>query len=234
MMEKTGKLIGVGVGPGDPELITVKALKAMEKADVIAVPTKDPAKSTAYRIAEKAWPRLAEKETLGLEFPMTKVPETLEKARRENEEKLCRCLDAGKTVAFLTLGDPTLYSTFFKVAPEIQTRGYTVDIVSGIPAFCAVAASAGVAVSDRDEPVLICPGVPEKAELLPAGTTVFMKPGRKLGVLKRQLLEAEHQGGCIVCGMERCGMGDEQAFFGAENIPEDAGYFTTVIAKNIR
>ena len=107
-----GRLYGVGVGPGDPELMTIKACKIIRNCPVIAVPGKAPEETVAYQIAAGAEPAVREKELLGIHMPMTKDPKILEESHRAAVEKLKEELDAGKDVAFLTLGDPTVYSTY--------------------------------------------------------------------------------------------------------------------------
>ena len=112
-MNKRGVLYGVGVGPGDPELLTLKAYRTLEQCPVIAAPGRIPEETVAYRIAAAACPSLEEKERTGIEMPMTKDREVLERSHREAEERLAALLEEGRDVAFLTLGDPCVYSTYF-------------------------------------------------------------------------------------------------------------------------
>lgn len=130
-----GRLYGVGVGPGDPELMTIKACKIIRNCPVIAVPGKAPEETVAYQIAAGAEPAVREKELLGIHMPMTKDPKILEESHRAAVEKLKEELDAGKDVAFLTLGDPTVYSTYLYVHQELREAGYQTEIESGIPSF---------------------------------------------------------------------------------------------------
>ena len=108
---KKGKLFGVGVGPGDPELMTLKSVRVIEESSVIAVPGEAPENSVAYRIALRACPCLLKKETVALPMPMTKKEEVLKESHRQGAEILSGFLDQGKQVSFLTLGDPSIYST---------------------------------------------------------------------------------------------------------------------------
>lgn len=230
MAETRGTLIGVGVGPGDPELMTQKAVRVILEADILVAPTLDPKKSAAYQIARAAVPAAEKKEIIGLDYPMTKDREILRKAMDENKKQLREILDQGRDAAFLTLGDPTLYSTYFKVASDLQEEGYPIEIVSGVPSFCACAAEAKIPVATGMEKIRICPEVPETVSL-EEGTTVFMKPGRKLPDLKHQLQREEEQKQISVSGVENCGMENERVFHSAVQISEDAGYFTTIIAQ---
>ena len=107
----TGILFGTGIGPGDPELMTLKAVRLIRENDTIAVPGEKPEESIAYQIAVQAVPELAEKELVAIPMPMTKNAKELEENHRRGAEKIEELLDAGKNVVFLTLGDPTVYST---------------------------------------------------------------------------------------------------------------------------
>lgn len=230
MNKNTGTLIGLGVGPGDPELMTLKAVRILQQAKVLAVPVKEPESSTAFQIAKKAVPEISEKTIMGLDFPMTRGQNVVDQAMLGNEEKLSNVLDQGKDVVFLTLGDPTIYSTFFRIAPTMQQKGYPVKTVSGISSFCAVAAAADVPLVTGSEILTVYPEVPDTLTI-GEGTTVFMKPGKKIRQLKEQLLRMEKEQDVTVAGAENCGMEDQRVFFRADDISETAGYFTTIIVR---
>ena len=110
-MENVGKLFGVGVGPGNPELITVKAVRVIKKADVIF--TAASTKNTYSLAVEIASPYIADSVRVEkLSFPMTKDVKEVEAAWINNAKQIARELQKGKNAVFLTLGDPTTYSTF--------------------------------------------------------------------------------------------------------------------------
>ena len=136
-----GILFGTGIGPGDPELMTLKAVRLIRENDTIAVPGEKPEESIAYQIAVQAVPELAEKELVAIPMPMTKNAKELEENHRRGAEKIEELLDAGKNVVFLTLGDPTVYSTYLYVHRRVLEDGYDARIVSGVTSFCAAAAS---------------------------------------------------------------------------------------------
>ena len=135
-----GILYGAGVGPGDPELMTLKAVRLIKENEIIALPGPSAKETVAYQIAVKAVPELAEKNLLSVDMPMTHDKEEM----RQNHEKAADAIEAylkqGQNVVFLTLGDPTIYSTYLYVQKRILARGYQAELVSGITSFCAAAA----------------------------------------------------------------------------------------------
>ena len=119
-----GILYGVGVGPGDPELMTVKAVRTVERCPVIALPQSGRGECTAYEIAKEAVPALEKKEKLLLSMPMTRDQDTLLESWREAADQIARKLDLGQDVAFLTLGDPAVYSTYLYLHRLVEKMGY--------------------------------------------------------------------------------------------------------------
>ena len=225
----SGRLYGVGVGPGDPELITLKALRIIKECGVIAVPGKEPEKSTAYNIVIKIYPELDKKELVGIHMPMTRDNAALKESHEEGAGILCRILDAGKDIAFLTLGDVTVYSTYMYLHKMVSEQGYNTEIISGIPSFCAAAARLGMSLAEKNEELHIIPASYQtEGALKLSGTKVLMKAGKKMPEIKEALIKSGSQA-VMVCG---CGMEDEQIYCGAENIPEDAGYYSLIIVKD--
>lgn len=225
-MEK-GTLFGVGVGPGDPELMTLKAVKTALGADVIAVPHCDPKKCTALAIALKAAPELAEKPLLAVDMPMTKDPDRLERAYTVGAEALINELEQGKTVCFLTLGDPTVYSTYLYLHQKVAAAGYRTKIIPGVPSFCAAAAELGISLCENGQQLHVIPGTytPTEALDLP-GVKVMMK--NNLPATLAALRQRKAQAAMV----ENCGMEHQRVFRSLEEIPENAGYFSLLIVKN--
>ena len=223
-----GTLYGVGIGPGDPELLTLKAVRLIRETKVIAVPGEKAEETVAYQITEKAVPELKEKELLALSMPMTKDRTELEENHKKAAEAVEKELDQGKDVAFLTLGDPTVYSTYLYVHKRVQEDGYEAKIVSGVTSFCAVAAELEIGLAENSQQLHVIPASYqiEDALKLP-GTKVLMKAGRKMEQVKELLKQMDAE----VLMVENCGMEGQRICRGAEEIPESAGYYSLIVVK---
>lgn len=154
-----GTLYGVGVGPGDPELMTLKAMRLIREADVAALPGKIPQETLAYQIAIQAVPELAEKELAAIYMPMVHNQETLLRNHIEGARTLETYLSRGKNVVFLTLGDPTVYSTFTYLQSIVADHGYPTALINGVTSFCAAAAKLNLPLAEWNEPLQILPAV---------------------------------------------------------------------------
>ena len=225
----SGILIGVGVGPGDPELMTLKAVRVIRENEVIAVPGNDAKETVAYRIAVQAVPELEKKTLLALPMPMIKDRAELAKNHDAAALQVENVLKEGKNVVFLTLGDPTVYSTFMYVHSRVKAHGYATQIVSGIPSFCAAAARMDISLTEWNEELHVIPAVHNiEQEISYPGTRVLMKSARKIGAVKEMLMQSDSQ----VFMVENCGMENERIFTRAEDIPEDASYYSLIIVKD--
>ena len=226
-----GKLYGVGVGPGDPELLTLKALRLIKENEVIAVPGKDIQASVAYQIVKGAYEDLDKKTLIPVAMPMTKDPQVLKANHDKAADQVEDYLREGKNVVFLTLGDTTVYSTYLYVHKRILERGYEAEIVSGITSFCAVAARLNMGLVEADQPLHVIPATYKAQEMdeileLP-GTKVLMKTGKKM----KQVKESIEKSGQKAVMIENCGMPSEKIYRSAEEIPEDSGYYSLIIVK---
>ena len=138
-------------------------------------------------------------------------------------------LEKGWNLAFLTLGDPTVYSTCMYVQQLIERDGYQVETVSGIPSFCAASARLNQPLGEQEEQIHILPGSYEAGEGLKLpGTKILMKTGRKMGQIKELLQES----GQDICLVENCGMDNERIVRSVEEISEDMGYYSLLIVKD--
>ncbi|ULL14003.1 precorrin-2 C(20)-methyltransferase [Paenibacillus sp. H1-7] len=158
-MNKLGTLYGLGVGPGDPELITVKAFRILKESPVIAYPRKKMgAKSYALTITE-LYVNTEEKTMIGLTFPMTRDREALEMQWSKTVSTVYEHLEQGKDVAFVTEGDPMIYSTFIHLMRLMMERHPEVEIrsIPGISSINASASRLGIPLADGDEQIAIVP-----------------------------------------------------------------------------
>lgn len=223
-----GILYGVGVGPGDPELMTVKAVRLIRENDIIALPGARPKETAAYRIAAAAVPELEQKQLIAVRMPMTRDQEELRRCHREGARALEEYLREGRNVVFLTLGDPGVYSTFAYLQRIIEADGFQAQPISGVPSFCAAAARAGIPLALWDEPIHIYPAAHCPEDELPAqGTCVLMKAGGRTGQIRAWMEESGRDGVMV----ENCGTRDERIYVHAEEIPDTAGYYSLIIAR---
>ena len=228
-----GILYGIGVGPGDPEMLTLRAVRAIKEADVICLPKADKYECRAFQIALPAVPELKYKKTISFDFEMTRDEETLAKMHAEFYEKYRQLIMDGYNLAFLTIGDPTVYSTFGYIMKLAKKDGIEVEIINGITSFCGSAAAAGILLSERDENIHIISGQGNlEEELKISGTKIIMKSGRNVASIKERLIELEQADKISVYAVVDCGMETEQIFNGAMMIPDDSKYMMTIIIKD--
>lgn len=223
-----GIAYGVGVGPGDPELMTLKACRLIRENRVIAVPGKEPKDAVAYKIAVQAVPELADKELVAIEMPMVMDREKQLEAHRAGARRIAEYLDQGENVVYLTLGDATVYCTFTYLQTILEAEGYRTELVNGIPSFCAAAARLNIPLIEWNEQLHIIPAAHKTdVKLDQPGQYVLMKSASHMKDIKEQLKES----GRSVQAVENCSMPDEKIYRSVDEIPDDAGYFSLIIAK---
>lgn len=223
-----GKLYGVSVGPGDPELLTLKAVRVIEESDVVAVPNIGHKRQTAYAIAEAY---LEGKELIDCSTPMTKDRSVVLEAYGKIADDLCAALDEGKSVAYLCLGDIAIYSTYIYVHDIVVERGFEAEIIPGVTSFSACAAKLGVALCEGPERLLVAPVMAADVDdiLDVPANKVFMKSGKAVQELRDKLAErGELDNASMVAN---CGLPDEKIFEHLADIDDDGDYFSVVIVK---
>ncbi len=224
----SGVLYGVGVGPGNPKLLTLQAVEVIQNAEVIAVPDTDGEK-TAMKIVKDY---IKDKEILYCPMPMVRDLELLEQSHKKSCDMLEKELLNGKDIAFITLGDPTIYSTYMYIHRMMIEKGYVAKIISGITSFCAVAAALNTSLCDRGEALHIIPSsYPNIDKLLSLdGSKVLMKSGKKIGeimeTLKRMDLYKSSQ------MVECCSMENEKIYRNLDQVSDDSSYFSIIIVKD--
>lgn len=225
--ERYGKLWGVGVGPGDPELLTLKAVRVLRQADVVILPDAGGQEKTALNIVQE---HIDGKPLSFVKMPMVRDKAVMEKAHEQAAKEICALLDQGKQVAFLTLGDPTIYSTYMYLHEKVFAWGYPVEVVPGVPSFCAAAARLNRSLCLGREPLLVIPASHDSQALLDVpANKVFMKAGRSILELQQTLLDRGQLDGASM--VENCGMPNERVYPRFADLKEPSGYFSLVIAK---
>ncbi|QSX08826.1 precorrin-2 C(20)-methyltransferase [Alkalibacter rhizosphaerae] len=229
----TGTLYGIGVGPGDPELLTAKAIRILQRIDVIVSPiTKMGKKSKANQIAgEYINPAV---ETMLLEFPMVdlrKNEEMLHGVWESNAKAIVSVLKEGKDVAFITLGDPMIYSTYAYMLPFFNKLGVHPVTVPGIPSFCASAAHLNIPIARGNETFGVLTDIREDRDLEEAlqiyDNLIIMKASASVDVINRVVQRQGLEGRMF--SVTDCGGENEQVTYGS--LEEKIGYFTLILLK---
>ena len=228
---KRGTFYGVSVGPGDPELLTLKAVRCIQACPVLAVPQTSGGGMLALDIARGAVD-LEGKTILPLRFAMRRDPAVLQASHTAAAEAVKAYLDAGQDVAMLNLGDVSIYSTYSYLEERLKAEGYATVRIAGVPSFCAVAARLDQSLTDgMEQPLSIAPGRQADAVLDAPGAKILMKMGRQLPetleYLRKKGLLAQS---AMVCN---CGLPNEKAYptLMGFDPAQDAGYFATILVK---
>lgn len=231
-MNNTGTLYGVGVGPGDPKLMTLKAVETIAGCPVIAAPRTPGGRMVALEIAKGA-ADLSGKTVVALDFAMSRDAAERSRSHLAAADILRRHLDRGEDVAMLNLGDVSIYASFHYLADILRAEGRRIRMVAGVPSFCAAAAALGVSLTDMDSPLHILPDGGDRSIAPVSGAaSVWLKSG---GNLSRLLAGLEKEG---LLGeaqiVQNCGMPGERVIRRPEAGKIEDRYFTVVILKNRR
>lgn len=223
-----GILYGVSVGPGDPELMTLKAVRIIKNCEVIAVPRTKKENALALEIARQSCD-ISDKEILYLDFLMSKDRDLLNRQHQKIAAQLYPYLKKGKSIAFLNIGDVSVYSTFSYIAELVENKGFDVEICAGVTSFCAVAAKVKSPLVQGKNPLIILPSNCADFDYLLDcdGTKVIMKSGSSTAAIKNKLAERNLNNTYAVCN---CGHSDETIHPNLDSIPDECGYFTTIVS----
>lgn len=190
------KLFGVGVGPGASDLLTLRAVRVLRSTEVLAIPRRSKwDRSIAWKIAEKEVGEVAGQERLYLEFPMSKDTEILKPAWEVALAEIGKRLDQNRSVAFITEGDPFLYSTFIYLFYQAKRRWpqVPIEVVPGVSSVMSAAGVLGIPLADGAESVAILPAsysiVQVEEALEKFDTVVLMKVGSVMPEVTRVLEE---------------------------------------------
>ena len=230
-MAEKGKLIGIGVGPGDTELLTLKAAKVLENVPVIFSPKSSKEKeSIALSIVKpiiekrKDYKRLMVVEPI---FPMIEDKDELEKVWTSASEMIAQYLDSGRDVAFITLGDSSIFSTYSYVQKKLIDR-YEIETIPGITSFTACAATKNEALVEQNQILTIVPKIDERlGEILDnSDSIVLMKASRNTAKLEATIEEKNRPK--EIYSVQNCTRENEKIIEGFSN---EKPYLTTTIIK---
>lgn len=178
-------LIGIGVGPGDVELLTVKAVKAIQNADIIMCPASNEDRpSIAFAVVSPIIDKSKNQEIVKLIFPMTKDKDVLEATWKKNAKIMADTVLTGKNVVYLTVGDPFLYSTWIYMHKDLKENYPDMDItvIPGIVSMFTFAAKVGVSIAEGAEKVAIIPSCYDLSSVKEIAknseSMIFLKDGR--------------------------------------------------------
>lgn len=195
-----GKLYGVGVGPGASDLMTLRAVDRLRKADSIAIPRRDQwTPSVAWAIAESSVGEIPNQERLFLNFPMVKSPHLLKVAWDTAFAEIGQRLESGKSVAFITEGDPFIYSTFIYLYQHAQKLwpGVEIEVIPAVSSISAVPIAIDTPVADGQEKIAILPatyGIEDLRTILRMFDTVLLM---KVNSVMPQVVEAINAEGLL-------------------------------------
>lgn len=233
-MTAHGILYGIGVGPGDPELITLKAINTLKKVDVVlaAASTKNDF-SLAQDIAA---PHLRQgTEIVRLNFPMTRDQNVLDAAWAANADTVDTLLAQGKSAAFLTLGDPLTYSTFGYLLRTLNGRlkDIRVEVIPGITSYQAAAAHTGRVLVESGENLAVVSGVASEEELerilSAADSAVILKAYKSMPVITRVLKRLGLADAAVF--VTRLGHEGQEVITNLDAVPEKPSYFSLVMVR---
>lgn len=222
----TGTFYGVSTGPGAPGLMTLDAVRIIEQCDVVAAPYSGAGKIAALEIVKQAVPGIVLKKVVTYHMPMTRDQAELLEARETAVQSICDFLKAGMDIAFLTLGDISIYSTFSYLREMVEAKGYPTKVIAGVPSFCAAAALSQQALVKEEQQLHVIPGsygdISGTLDL--PGTKVYMKSGKSLQELCRLLEERGLADRATV--VQNCGMENEHIARVTDEF--DESYFSIV------
>ena len=228
-----GKLYGIGVGPGDSGLVTLKARRILDRCDIIAYPVKVPGEgSVAFDIVRP----IVDMEGKRIEefvFSMDPDDSVRMNCRSKAIDRMCALLDQGNDIAMVTLGDVGVYSTYMYIDQEIRERGYETDIVPGIPSFCHGASVAGLPLMIGNEGLAIVPVAKENSQLLGNSldnfdNIVVMKAFKSIPMIAKMMDERgiDRSKATVISNVSMPG-----EYVGPMDLTREYGYFTTVLIK---
>ncbi|MBM7557123.1 precorrin-2 C(20)-methyltransferase [Halanaerobacter jeridensis] len=231
---KQGKLYGLGVGPGDPELLTLKSKRILEEVDVVCTPQSKPNKSSL------AWEIITEivdcqDKIKAIHFPMTSQQKKLETAWKQAAEEIINLLEQGRDVALITIGDPLFYSTYSYIMERIAVKyPQQIETIPGVSSINACSSQLNLPLAQGDEKVAVIP-VSDNLDEMESGllnfeNIILLKVSRNYGQVVKLLekLDLKDQSTFI----SRCGQEEEFVTTDLDALEADKiDYLSQIIVK---
>ena len=230
-MTEKGKLYGIGVGPGDTELLTLKAARILKEVPVVFTPKSSKEKdSIALSIVRPVLEERDDYKRLMLVtpiFPMIEDKDELEKIWTSASEMISQYLDSGRDVAFITLGDPSVFSTYSYIQKKLK-ENYEIETVPGITSFTACAAARNEALVEQNQILTIVPKIDKRVEQVIeySDSIVLMKASRNTSNLEKTIEEKERPKD--IYSVQNCTRENEKII---EGFSDEKPYLTTTVIK---
>ncbi|EYE89228.1 cobalt-precorrin-2 C(20)-methyltransferase [Fervidicella metallireducens AeB] len=216
------KLYGIGIGPGDKELITLKAYNLIRECDYIFIP-QSKGESLAGKITSDY---VTDKKVIELEFPMG---EDNGERYKNAAEKINEILKDGERGTFLTLGDPMTYSTYIYLMLELKKKNVEVETIPGITSFNAAASRLGIPLTLRDESFYLADGSVDEEILKRVNTVCILKISKN----KHETIERLEKHGFSYIYVKRCTQENETIIYDKEEMLRDMDYMSLIFARRI-
>ncbi|MBW4828047.1 MAG: precorrin-2 C(20)-methyltransferase [Clostridiaceae bacterium] len=214
------KLFGIGTGPGDKEYLTLKAVRIMEEAEIIFAPNnngKNMALDTAKDFIEG-------KRVVLIDFPMRKV----KKEDYENAAEIIKKeIPEGKSGAFLTIGDPMVYSTFIYLMENVEEMGVEVEVVPGITSFLAGASKSKTPITVKGDKFLLLDEMKDEEILEKVDSVCILKTTKN----KKTIIDTFEKKNFSYTYVKRCSLKEEQILMDKEDILEDKDYISFIFGR---
>ena len=230
-MKEKGKLIGIGVGPGDTELLTLKAARILETVPVIFSPKSSKEKeSIALSIVRPILEKRSDYKRLMIVapiFPMIEDENELEKCWTSASEMIAQYLDTGRDVAFITLGDPSIFSTYTYVQKKLK-GAYELETVPGITSFTACAAARNEALVEKNDILSIIPKIDKRINNIMdySNSIALMKASRNMRKLELKIENNKRTKD--IYSVQNCTRENEKI---VDGFSQDKPYLTTTIIQ---
>ena len=230
-MAKKGKLYGIGVGPGDTELLTLKAARILKTVPVVFTPKSAKEKeSIALSIVRPILEERKDYKRLMLVtpiFPMIEDKDELEKIWTSASEMIAQYLNSGRDVAFITIGDPSVFSTYSYIQRKLKGK-YEIETVPGITSFTACAAARNEALVEQNDVLTVVPKIDDRLDEIIeySDSVVLMKASRNTSHLEKTIEKNERAK--EIYSVQNCTRENEKII---EGFSDEKPYLTTTVIK---